>query len=112
MIRDWFRTTKAIAAGLDVLRTRLTDLVELLEEAREECVDVASERDGALERLAQAERERDEAWRLLAGEETRPIPALTPGHRAEIARERARADALESRLAVLQRANMRLDVPA
>lgn len=112
MIRDWFRTTKALAAGLDRIRARITQLTAELEEVREECVTLAAERDNLTEKLAQAERDRDSVWRAIALEETRPIPALPADARAEVRRERERADALESRLALLQEANMRLDVPA
>jgi hypothetical protein len=97
MILDWFRG-----------RGRLT---AELEEVREECVTLAAERDELAEKLAQAERDRDGIWRALAVEETRPIPALPPSARAEVRRERERADALEKRLHTLQVANMRHDVP-
>ncbi|WP_326637322.1 hypothetical protein OG884_26655 [Streptosporangium sp. NBC_01755] len=98
MILDWFRTTKALTAEL--------------EEVREECAALASERDELAEKLAQAERDRDSVWRALAVEETRPLPALTADARAEVQRERERADALEKRLHTLQVANMRHDVRA
>ncbi|MEU8035685.1 hypothetical protein [Streptosporangium sp. NPDC049078] len=107
-ILDYFRTKRT-------LWLRVAMLTDELEETREECADLADERDLLTQQLAQAERERDNAWRTLAAEKKRPAPAPMPttdaGLRAELRQERERSAALEARLDMLQRANMRRDVP-
>lgn len=80
MIRDWFRTTNS-------LRSQLAEAEELLEEAREEAVELAAERDRLREALIECR----------------------AASRGEVLVERARADALEARLATLQEANMAAD---
>ncbi|GHH67514.1 hypothetical protein GCM10017673_14620 [Streptosporangium violaceochromogenes] len=113
----WFRTTNALRREADDLRSWLVEAAELLEEAREEAAELAAERDGLRVQLAEvlrerdglrvqldvAVRERDPVWRLVA--DVSPAAAT----RGEVLRERARADALEERLARLQEANMATD---
>ncbi|MGS2641705.1 hypothetical protein [Streptosporangium sp. G12] len=105
-ILDWFRTTASLSREFDLLR-------EEIREVREECASLTGQRDQLLVDLAQAERERDGVWRALALEETRPLPAVPADakERAEVRRERERADALAARLQTLQVANMRHDIP-
>ncbi|MEU3162925.1 hypothetical protein [Streptosporangium sp. NPDC006930] len=105
-ILDYFRTTKK-------LRLHVTMITDELEEVRDECAELADERDRLAADLAQAVRERDGVWRALAVEETRPLAAVPADakERAELRRERERADALAQRLQTLQIANMRRDLP-
>ena len=105
-ILDYFRTKKT-------LRLCVTQLSDELEEVREECADLADERDRLVAALAQVTKERDGVWRALAVEETRPLAAVPADakERAELRRERERADALAQRLQTLQLANMRHDIP-
>lgn len=103
MILDWFRTTNALRREFERIRSWLVEAAVLLEEAREEAAELAAERDGLRARLDEAVRERDPVWRLVA--DVSPAAAT----RGEVLRERARADALEERLARLQVANMAAD---
>ncbi|WP_433252929.1 hypothetical protein ACQPYK_08685 [Streptosporangium sp. CA-135522] len=112
MIRGWFRTTAALTREFDKLRTRVAELGAELEEARDEAVELATERDDLRERLALATRTARlarEGVKLWNAIDPRRRPLTTP-ERAELLLLRHTHRELEKRLAILQQANMDKDV--
>lgn len=122
MMFGWLKDKRQLQAALaEVRRERAAEL----EEAREECADLAHSLEvvsksfnEAQAALAEARRERDVGRRkvghLLMALEQRgdravavPPPARTPSQ--ELQQERARADALGARVQQLQEANLRAD---
>lgn len=99
-IRYWLRTKTKLVH-------QCTMLVGLVTEARDAAVDLTAERDDALERLAMATRDRDQAWCDLAFERAPAgLPSLPASERAELLLLRDTNRDLESRLHILQMANM------
>lgn len=111
-IVGWFRTKAWLIASVSKLAEELEKMryeaSQLLAEARDQAVDATTERDDALERLAMTTRDRDQAWCDLAFE-TAALPSLPASERAELLLLRDTNRDLESRLHILQTANMNRD---
>ncbi|WP_162794727.1 hypothetical protein [Nonomuraea lactucae] len=112
MLRDWLRGRAALAAELYDTRAARDQLAAELHTAEAANARLTKQRNHLGDQLDEARRAllRERRDRAVAEETTIAMPAVVT--RADLLKERARADALAQRVDQLQHANMAMDRPA